>query len=233
MEKVLALRRRDVPLGAEVYVNGFTPDPLPFLSLISRPGIAQFYDRAEIEDNELLKQIIPFFVVCQGSRVLVNQRSSSSGDARLRGTLSLIIGGHVNDCDAPPVTHYAPPLHAFDTLASIITGARRELKEELWIMGDTSGARATIAGVVNEEDTPAGRTHIGVVISLNVPPSCRITKRCESMSYVQLIKRQDLCGKTSHPGLTSRLETWSQIVAAQLDRLAEKKENHPLLTFYL
>ena len=33
---------------------------MPFLSLISQPGVAQFYDRDEIEDNELLKQIIPF-----------------------------------------------------------------------------------------------------------------------------------------------------------------------------
>ena len=109
--------------------------------------------RGDIEGEACYKQIIPYVLACDRScGILAYQRFGA--ERRLHGLYSIGIGGHVNDGDRRETV-----------FASILCGTRREVREELGVDGEP---RPEFLGVINEEWTKVGNTHLGAVFRLEI-----------------------------------------------------------------
>lgn len=76
---------RVLPLSAELY------------DYIAHHG--EFRLRAEVEEDESWRQIIPYAVLEQNGRVFTTRRLKAGTEARLHGYLSIGMGGHINPED--------------------------------------------------------------------------------------------------------------------------------------
>jgi predicted NUDIX family phosphoesterase len=130
--------------------QGFSPEADRYLSALLVPGLATFRPRAEVEDDPSFKQIIPYVVFRAGDAVFCYTRGGGGGEARLRRRRSLGVGGHVAEADAD----------GRGTLDAYEMALRRELDEEVEVA--SPGALRRV-GLINDDATPVGRVHLGVV----------------------------------------------------------------------
>ena len=193
MELVYVVRRpelfeRECPQG----FLSLPPDSLErdFLRSVADRGF--FVERRHAEQDASLKQIIPYCIVTDGTRVLCLQRQTAQGEARLHRKLSIGIGGHLNPPDAER--------GAAETLAS---GALREICEEL----EVDAASPVPVGVLNDDSNPVGSVHFGVVHVVRLPLDVRVRET------------DHMIGRWSDwPGLRSELahganfESWSSLI---------------------
>jgi predicted NUDIX family phosphoesterase len=131
-------------------------------------------------------------VVRDGQRVFLMERTDAGGDARLHRKASIGVGGHLN-----PVDQGQDPLMA---------GLAREWAEELeadW------QPHFELVGLLNDDSNPVGSVHLGVVFTveadgrpLKVRETDKLTGRMATLAEVR--------------AAWDRLETWSQLVAAEL-----------------
>lgn len=119
---------------------------------------------AALEADPSLKQLIAYTVLRRpgvlGPEFWAYRRPPKDGDARLRGRVSVGVGGHVRLAD----THgHGPPF----TPDALINAASRELAEEVgpeshrWVLG--------LMGFVNDEGNDVGRCHLGFVFRAVLP----------------------------------------------------------------
>jgi len=127
--------------------QGFLPEGLALLDRIYEEG--WFAERARVEEDPSLKQIIPYAVVVRNRRVF-RFRRRGGGEKRLVGRASVGVGGHVNPEDAGDVVHDA---------------LRRELEEELHLPAERD---VTLLGLLNDDATAVGSVHVGVVARVEV-----------------------------------------------------------------
>ena len=129
--------------------QGFAPR-VEILDALLVPGVAEFRERAEMELDPTYKQIIPYVIFRSGEQVFRYTRGKSGGESRLHRLNSIGVGGHVDEADADGVA----------TLGAYEVALRRELDEEVAI-----GSPGTLSriGLINDDDTPVGRVHLGVV----------------------------------------------------------------------
>ena len=130
--------------------QGFSPEADRYLEALLAPGLATFRPRSEVETDPSLKQIIPYVVFRSGGSVFCYTRGGSGGEARLRRRRSLGVGGHVSEEDAD----------GRGTLDAYEMALRRELGEEVEI---GSPGLITRVGLINDDATPVGQVHLGVV----------------------------------------------------------------------
>ncbi|MFM1997891.1 MAG: hypothetical protein RLZZ111_2278 [Planctomycetota bacterium] len=181
--------------------QGFHADTGAYLPLLLDPRHTSWRPRASVEEDPSFKQLIPYCVLtwrdADGQpRYFAYTRGGGQSEARLRAKRSVGIGGHISSCDGE---------HGDD--ASYDSGMRRELAEEVAI-GGTWTARCV--GLINDDATPVGRVHLGIVHLLEL-------ERPEvSSRESELVE----CGFDTLDRLLAdreRFETWSQIA---LDALA-------------
>lgn len=116
--------------------------------------------RPQAEEDPAWKQPIPYLMVRDAEgRVAVYRRAGT--EARLHGQWSVGIGGHVEPADARASPGAGEIL---DVGATLRACARRELAEEL----PGCAAEASFLGVINEEVTPVGAVHWGLVFLVDV-----------------------------------------------------------------
>lgn len=130
--------------------QGFEADAQRYLDALLRPESTSFRPRADVEDDPSLKQIIPYVVLRSQGKVFCYTRGNSQGEARLHSLRSLGVGGHVDEADADGRCGF----EAYDT------AMRRELDEEVDIR---SRGVLKLAGLINDDSTPVGAVHLGVV----------------------------------------------------------------------
>lgn len=130
--------------------QGFSSEVDRYLEALLAPGLASFRPRSEVEDDPSLKQLIPYVVFRSGDLVFRYTRGGSGGEARLRRLRSLGVGGHVAEDDAD----------GRGTLDAYEMALRRELDEEVEI---GSPGTLTRVGLINDDATPVGQVHLGVV----------------------------------------------------------------------
>jgi predicted NUDIX family phosphoesterase len=130
--------------------QGFCPEADSYLQALLVPALATFRPRSEVEDDPSLKQIIPYVVFRSGGTVFCYTRGVAGGEARLRRRRSLGVGGHVAEEDAG----------GRGTLDAYEMALRRELDEEVEVASDGALSRV---GLINDDATPVGRVHLGVV----------------------------------------------------------------------
>jgi predicted NUDIX family phosphoesterase len=154
--------------------QGFLPlDPRAGGRLLAAAASqARFVDRPTAEANPAWKQWIPYCVLRQistpatqaaapaVSHVFCVRRTRGQSETRLHGAYSLGLGGHIEPADGSP-TATDPD--------SYFTGALlRELHEEL-ILEPARIPAPRLVGLLNDDSTPVGRVHAGLVYVLDLP----------------------------------------------------------------
>lgn len=154
--------------------------------------------RPQAEGDDSFKQWIPYILLRRsGGGFAAYPRRGT--EARLHGSWSLGIGGHINTEDAPPRT--ADPRDQWRAL--LWNGLRRELKEEF---PAAVQGRTRFLGLIHEGTTAVGRVHIGAVFlhepdPFDAPPGPELAGLC----WVP----PDELGGPEWP--LQRFELWSQL----------------------
>jgi predicted NUDIX family phosphoesterase len=192
-EHILVVPRAE--LFAAQRLQGFSADPAlvaHYLHLISIHG--RCVPRRPAEEDEELKQIVPYGVVLHGEQVFLFQRGQKGTEAGLRGRWSIGLGGHVNPGDGAAI---GP--------AMLERALRRELAEEVHL----DAPRPELWGVLNHDANPVGRRHCGFVYRVWVvsPGACSREPGKIAGAFVAL---QEAWGRREE------MESWSQMVLAAL-----------------
>jgi predicted NUDIX family phosphoesterase len=136
-------------------------------------------------------------VVRDGDDVFLMERTDAGGDKRLHRKASIGAGGHLN-----PVDEGEDPL---------MVGLRREWAEELDADWEPD---FHLVGLLNDDSNPVGSVHLGIVFTVEA-----------AGRSVQVRETDKLSGRMVPPAVVAeawpRLETWSQLVAAELLGVAQ------------
>lgn len=183
------------------YFQGFTVDVGRYLPRLLEGNHIDYRPRGAMENDPRFKQLIPYALFRwtdeRGTPHLFEyQRGSGQGERRLHALRSVGVGGHISLIDAAA----GHSRHAYRE------GMRRELEEEVII---ETKYDEHIAGLINDDETPVGQVHLGVVHVCDVVvPNVRP-------------READILDARFRPAgdILSRLdqfETWSQIAVRAL-----------------
>ena len=198
LEEVLVVERSLVErIGMFQGLNLETERYLPELL---NPRNYRFVPRYKAEEDDSLKQLIPYFLICHGDRIWCYVRGKKSGEGRLVAKGSIGIGGHINHLDE----------NLFEDIYS--RAAIRELEEEVIL---PKGYTHKVVGLLNDDQTPVGRVHLGVIHVLKVTTP-EVKKREDVITESGFKTRGEL------KAMYDRLETWSQICFDQIDGLLSR-----------
>jgi len=162
-----------------------------------------FAPRSSAETDPSLKQIIPYAILVSGGKVLRYKRGKKSGEQRLVAKGSIGIGGHMNDHDEG--------LFALDKEA-YFAGVQREIDEEVIVERPLSNR---VVALINDDSNEVGQVHIGVVHVLELAtPSAE--KRESMILGIEFLTPDQLRAERE------TLETWSQILVDDLEKLIGK-----------
>jgi predicted NUDIX family phosphoesterase len=171
--------------------QGFCPDVQRYLDALLAPAMMDYRPRSEVEDDPSRKQIIPYVVIRSGAAVFCYTRGKSQGEARLHRRRSLGVGGHVAEEDAEGRRGF----EAYEM------AMKRELEEEVEVK---SPGRMRLLGLINDDSTPVGSVHLGVVHLLELDQPL-VTPREDGLAEPEFVPIAEL-GKS-----WDEFETWSQI----------------------
>ena len=177
------------------YFQGFSPDAGRYLDELLRPANTSYRPRGEMETDPSFKQLIPYCIfrhIDSAGRptVFAYTRGQGQGEGRLRSKRSIGIGGHISSDD-----RHVDGRNVYEE------GLRRELDEEVFI--DASYVQRCV-GLINDDATPVGQVHLGVVHLFDVEEPAVRPRESELIE----------CGFRPVDDLLadcSGFETWSQI----------------------
>ncbi len=137
------------------YFQGFSREIDRYWPQLVTGDHVEYRARGEMEEDPTFKQLIPYVLFRWTSsddtpHLFEYQRGSGLGERRLHAKRSVGIGGHISSIDA----EIAASHHVYRE------GMRRELEEEVQI--DTK-YEETVVGLINDDETPVGRVHLGMV----------------------------------------------------------------------
>jgi predicted NUDIX family phosphoesterase len=144
------------------------------------------------EESPDWKQLIPYVVVRDAEWVFLMDRTDAGGDARLHRKASIGVGGHLN-----PVDEGEDPL---------MVGLQREWAEELVAAWEPE---FRLVGLLNDDSNPVGAVHLGVVFEVQAAGRPVAVRETDKLSG-GFVPPSDVLAAWD------RLETWSQLVAAEL-----------------
>ena len=202
-EKMIMVIER-VLLFSEEYFQGFSPaDGMNYENVILDH---YHYERREVAEKEPdLKQPIAYCLIINRNmrKVFAYQRSSKPGEyneKRLRGKWSWGIGGHIDKVDLQEDN----PIRA---------SLQREIEEEIFI-SDMSTPQ--ILGYINDDDTPVGQVHFGLLYLINTTDENVKPKDSEILTG-ELLSLEELEKIYSEPEIS--VETWSLIALSPLRKI--------------
>lgn len=180
------------------HFQGFCADANRYLDVLLDPAHVSYRLRAEMEEDPSFKQLIPYVIFRhrQGdsTRLFHYTRGKGQGEGRLHAKRSIGIGGHISHEDA-----------ALDG-NPYQEGMRRELAEEVDIR---TAFQQRCAGLINDDETPVGRVHLGIVHLFDVETP-DVFPREQDIIDTGFANVSDLLADKA------RFETWSQICLAAL-----------------
>jgi len=178
--------------------QGFSAEAERYITALLVPELMQYRPRSEVEDDPGFKQIIPYVVFRCADAVFCYTRGKSQGEARLHRLRSLGVGGHVSEEDAQG----GKSLDAYES------AMRREIDEEVIV---ASPGRICRVGLINDDATPVGQVHLGVVHVFDLEQP-RVAAREEGLAEANFLPMSFVA--TIH----DEFETWSQICIESLLR---------------
>ncbi|HUY55625.1 MAG TPA: hypothetical protein VMV23_10760 [Candidatus Nanopelagicaceae bacterium] len=157
------------------------------LQLIEECG--EFRPRSEVEAQPDWQQVIPHLVVRDGTKILTMRRLRAGSEPRLRGQVTLGVGGHINAGDGAPRSAWG-------------AGCRREWGEE--VVCDRE-LMAQAVGLLKDDAGAVGQVHLGVLILVDA-----------TTAAVEVRERDKLEGRMAPIDQLGvyylEMETWSQFV---------------------
>jgi predicted NUDIX family phosphoesterase len=209
------------------YFQGFSTEVSKYLPRLLEGDQIEYLPRGRMEEDPSFKQLIPYVLFRwtddRGTiHVFQYQRGGGMGEARLHAKFSVGLGGHISSDDVensmitqPGTAHPStarkggagatpsPPHHARHVYRE---GMQRELAEEVAI--DTPYDE-TVVGLINDDETPVGRVHLGVVHLCDVAQP-RVTPREPDVLNAGFEPVNDILARLD------QFETWSQIAIRAL-----------------
>ena len=195
------------------YFQGFSADVNRYLPRLLEGREIEYLPRGRMEEDPSYKQLIPYVLfrwtdVDGQVRLFQYQRGDGMGERRLHAKRSVGVGGHISSLDAEKgdAALFQKELRPLFPTHVYREGMQRELAEEVAI--DTPDAE-TIAGLINDDETPVGRVHLGVV------------HLCDVQQPLVQPREEDVLDAGFRPvaEIIARLdefETWSQIAVRAL-----------------
>jgi predicted NUDIX family phosphoesterase len=171
--------------------QGFSAETNRYITALLVPELMQYRPRSEVEDDPGYKQIIPYVVFRCNGDVFCYTRGKSQGESRLHRLRSLGVGGHVSEEDAQGGTD----LDAYEA------AMRREIDEEVAI---ASPGRSGRVGLINDDSTPVGQVHLGVVHLFDLEQP-HVRAREEGLAEAGFLPLSSVLT------IQHEFETWSQI----------------------
>jgi predicted NUDIX family phosphoesterase len=183
------------------YFQGLTTEVSRYLPQLLEGRDLDFRARSEMEDDPSFKQLIPYalfrWIDADGTVHLFDYlRGSGQGERRLHAKRSVGVGGHISSIDASA----GASSHTYRE------GMRRELAEEVVV--DTRYSEK-IAGLINDDNTPVGQVHLGVVHLCDVDQP-HIRPREADILDARFRPIDDILTRLD------QFETWSQIAVRAL-----------------
>jgi predicted NUDIX family phosphoesterase len=170
--------------------QGFCADAERYLPALLDPQHQSFRPRAEVEDDPSYKQLIPYVVLRWRDQVFHYTRGKRATETRLQALRSIGVGGHISQQDQA----------LFDP--SYREAMFREVAEEVQL---DSPFEETCLGLINDDSTPVGQVHLGIVhvFELAEPKARRKEQALTQAGFasIEQLRRE-----------REQFETWSQIV---------------------
>lgn len=185
-EQILVIKREE--LFKEEYFQGFSKNKKEkYLEIIQK--YSYFTKRSEVEEDEGIKQIIPYQIFKYKNLYFLLRRFNTQREKRLHNKYSLGIGGHINKSD----------LKKQDI---ILRGMKREFKEEIFYKGDYD---YRLIGFLNDDSEPISAVHFGLVYLIE-GNSDKINVREKNKMEGKLVKSKEI------ENFYNKLEGWSKII---------------------
>lgn len=160
-----------------------------------RAGAAHFMPRGRAEEDPTHKQLIPYVVLRCGERVFHYRRTKKGTEARLHALRSIGVGGHIN------------PVDQRDFDGTYAAAMLRELNEEVTL--PPGQPRLEPLGLINDDATPVGQVHLGVVHILHLATPT-VQPREAALADGGFSTPRELWSDAAS------FETWSQFVLREL-----------------
>ena len=171
------------------YFQGFQRDVDRYLRVLLDPLHTSFRPRDEVETDPSYKQLIPYCIFRYEDLLFHYKRGKAGGEGRLHSKRSIGIGGHISSTD---------PLHGERLYDAAM---HREISEEVVL---EAGVRDTCVGLINDDQTPVGQVHLGIVHLFELD-SAKVLPREESILETGFASPAELLA------LKDQFESWSQI----------------------
>ena len=182
------------------HFQGFSADTETYLDELLNASNTSYRPRSEMEEDPSFKQLIPYVIIrhVDGDTTTIFEytRGKGQGEKRLRAKRRVGMAGHISSDDEAAETS----LHPYEE------GMRRELDEEVII---DSPSTQKCVGLINDDETPVGQVHLGVVHILDVE-SPNVRPREEDILDCGFRPVQELLDDLDG------FETWSQICVKAL-----------------
>ncbi len=194
-EPVLCVPTRDLYEAAGQW-RGLRKDSPEMWRVLARKSA--FRPRSRVEDDPSLKQLVSYTIFLSDKRIFVMKRLNAQSEARLRGLLSIGVGGHMN-----PVPEIQWPgrrrISDIKSIAGMNTA--REIREEVSVAGNPTIA---ILGFLNDDQNPVGKVHLGIVSVVHLPSPLLAVRETDKMmgAWVEMGNMKAL----------GRFEPWSTLI---------------------
>ena len=184
------------------HFQGFTAEIAKYLPALLEGGDLGYRPRSEMEQDPSFKQLIPYVLfrftdADKSVHLFQYTRGGGQGEKRLHAKRSVGIGGHISSDDA------AKKSANHDVYRE---GMLRELTEEVII---ETQYREKCVGLINDDETPVGQVHLGVVHICDVD-NRGVRPREEDILDAGFRPVEEILAEIE------RCETWSQIVVKAL-----------------
>ena len=178
--------------------QGTTSDSERYLETILNKENNRFQLRYLAEEDDSLKQIIPYVLFYHQGALFSYVRGKQAGENRLIGNRSVGIGGHINPVDE---MLFAGTKVATDR-QTYIEAVQREIEEEVLVDEPLS---PEIIGLINDDSNPVGRVHFGIVHVCRLSGET-VRKKEQQITKSGFVPIEELAGSK-----WEELESWSQL----------------------
>ncbi len=159
-EQIIVVNRETIFNHEKNHFNGFISiEDQKALEIYETLSKYEVKRRGDMEEDPSYKQLISYCILeNENDEILVYERLTGGGEARLHGLCSIGIGGHMNQLDDTQIE------------GVLLDNAARELEEEVGVK-DVNPLNLNLIGFINDDDNEVGRVHIGLVFKLKVKAS--------------------------------------------------------------
>ncbi|MBT1247224.1 MULTISPECIES: NUDIX domain-containing protein [unclassified Thermosipho (in: thermotogales)] len=189
-EKVLVIPTKEVEKLCNKKTGLIKVPEYDIISIIKEYG--KFVDRNTAENDEAIRQVIPYIILRENNKFLLFKRTTAQGEKRLHNKITIGVGGHINTEDS------------VDPIEALKKGMLREINEEV----DVEIKNIEYLGLINVTDNPVSRVHVGLCYIADV----KYFGLKEKEKFIEIF--------SNNPGkYFEEMEGWSKVVVQSLDHM--------------